>query len=155
MILRRYRPADAQGCHAVYLSAVRDGAHHHYTRAQRHAWAPHDMMEDWMPERLGQGTTWLAEATTGEIRGFITLRDDGHLDLFFVHAEEMGQGAAARLYDALLAEARSRGLPRLTTHASHYARRFLERRGWHVIAPESVLRHGVRIDRWEMAHDLS
>lgn len=149
MIIRRYHPDDTEGCFAVYLSAIRDGAHHHYSAAQRHAWAPHDMTSDWMPDRLEDGDTWVAEAS-GEIRGFLTLRADGHLDLFFVHVEVMGTGAAAHLYDTMLAAASAAGLTRLTTDASHYARRFLERRGWRLIAEESVLRNGAVLTRFKM-----
>lgn len=150
---RVLRPGEAEACYAVYYAAVHVGAASDYSEAERAAWAPDDAMLDGFPERLSGASTWVAEEN-GAILGFLTFRPEGYLDLFFVHPEARGRGAAALLYDRMLADAEARGLARLTVHASHLARRFLARRGWQVIAPEVVERHGVSLTRFEMALDL-
>jgi putative acetyltransferase len=150
VILRPGGPEDAAACHAVYVTAVREGAAPLYSLAERMAWAPFDTPEPWMAERLASGTTWLAEAD-GRLMGFLTATEAGHLDLFFVRPEARRGPVAPALYDAFAAWAAARGLTRLTTHASALARRFLERRGWQVVAEERVLRHGVELTRWAMA----
>ncbi len=55
------------------------------------------------------------------------------------------------LYDRMIETARDMGLEGLTTHASHLARRFLDRRGWAVVEEERNLRHGVWLTRF-LAH---
>lgn len=142
--------ADAPACHAVYLDAVRNGTSGHYTAREARAWAPSDEVEDWLPPRLEAGTTWIAWRTD-RAEGFLTVTDAGHLDFFFVRPDARGSGLAAALYDRMMELADTRGHDHLTTHASHLARSFLEKRGWRVIAKETALRNGVPLDRWEMA----
>ena len=153
-VFRRFRPADVAGAIEVYLDAVHNGTAPHYSEAERAAWAPRDGNYDhgeWTG-RLADGRTWVAE-TGATLQGFATLTRAGHLDLLFVRPGAWGAGVAGALYDRLLDDARDLGLTRLTTDASHLARRFLERRGWTVEAEERALRHGVRITRFAMRLD--
>lgn len=149
MIVCAGSAADAAACHRVYFSAVRVGAASHYSEAQRHAWAPSEVAEPWMAQRLGDGITWLAQGNDG-LAGFLTATPTGHLDLFFVVPEARRGPAAPLLYDTYLGWARTRRLTHLTTHASHLARRFLTRRGWQTRAEEQVRRNGVTLCRWQM-----
>lgn len=147
--IRDYSPDDASDCVAIYNDAVRNGTAPYYTAEEAAAWAPleHDL-PDWT-ERLGRHHTYLANSQDGP-QGFLTLTGDGHLDLFFVRPAARALGTAPMLYDRMIAEAQSIGLPRLTTHASHLARRFLERRGWTVTEEERTRRHGVWLTRFRM-----
>lgn len=149
LLIRRWLPEDAETSYRVYFDSVRVGAASHYTEEQRRAWVPSESMEDWWTPRLIDGTAWVAEDETG-LAGLIALRDDGHLDLFFVLSRARGAGAATALYDALMNEARARNLDQLTTDASHLARRFLERREWKLVAEETVTRSGVPLARFRM-----
>ncbi|MGG7644497.1 GNAT family N-acetyltransferase [Rhodovulum sp. YNF3179] len=147
--LRRYRAGDAAATHDVFFRAVHEGAGHHYSTAERAAWAPGPgMPRDW-PQRLGAHLTWVA-LKRRRVVGFATLGRDGHLDLFYVLPEAMGGRVAPALYDRLEAEARARALPRMDTAASHLARSFLARRGWAVLARQSVIRDGVPITNFRM-----
>ncbi len=141
--------ADAPACHAVYVDAVRNGTAGHYTSAQARAWAPIDTVEDWMPPRLEDGTTWITE-TDDRAVGFLTVTEGGHLDLFFVRPEWRKQGVAATLYETMMDWARTRGLETMTTDASHLARSFLERRSWRVVVGETTVRSGIELKRWKM-----
>ena len=81
-------------------------------------------------------------------------RDDGYLDFAYVAPDAMGQGVAKALYDAILAVAEKAGLARLTSEASHLARRFFERQGWRVVEEQSVARNGVTLTNFRMEIDL-
>ena len=151
-MIRPWKPEDAEASYAVYVDAVRNGAARHYDKAQRAAWVPSETIEPWWTSRLADETAWVAEDAEG-LTGLIALRQDGYLDLFFTRPRARGNGTASRLYDTLLEEAGRSGLRRLRTHASHFLRPFLERRGWQVIAPEDVHRFGVAMRRFEMALD--
>lgn len=146
--IRAINPADRAACGRVYLDAVRNGTDRHYTAEQARAWAPDDAARDW-GDRLFSGTTWVADGG-GAVRGFLTMIEAGHLDLFFVEPGWRGAGVASALYESALHWARARGHRRLTTHASLLARSFLIRRGWQVIAEEEAARHGVMLTRFEM-----
>ncbi|WP_068110435.1 GNAT family N-acetyltransferase [Tropicimonas marinistellae] len=141
--------ADAAACHAIYVDAVRNGTAPLYTPEQARAWAPSDTLEDWMPPRLAAGVTWVAE-DSGDAAGFLTVTPEGHLDFFFVRPPWHGSGIAAALYGEMSGWAATRGLSHMTTFASHLCRRFLEPRGWEVIAGETVQRNGQELERWKM-----
>lgn len=141
--------ADAAACHAVYVDAVRNGTAPHYSAREALAWAPSATLEDWMAPRLAAGITWVAQSGA-RAEGFLTVTPAGHLDFLFVRPEWRGTGLAAALYDRMADWAAAAGHDRLTVHASHLSRRFLARRGWQVVARESVARHGVDLVRWEM-----
>jgi len=154
LALRPYRAADQAACAAVFHRAVREGAARFYDAAQREAWAPAGSGADHAaPDRLLAQWCVVAERD-GRVAGFMSLTPRGYLDMAFVLPEEMGRGTAAALHDALLARARAAGLARLTTHASHLARRFFARQGWRVDAAETVAMRGQRLDRFAMSRDL-
>lgn len=148
-MIRRWRRTDAEASYAVYVDAVRNGTAEHYTRAQRRAWVPSEAIEQWWAPRLEAADAWVAEDKSG-LTGVISLRRDGHLDLFFVRPRARGDGTAVALYAMLLAEARTNRHERLTTHASLYLRPFLERRGWQVTDTEDTVRFGVPMRRFAM-----
>lgn len=146
--LRPYRAEDRAACAAVFFRAVREGAAGAYDAAQRAAWAPEGPVAGL--DRLRDQWCLVAERD-GAVAGFMAMTPAGYLDMTYVLPEEMGRGTAGLLYDALLAKARAAGLARLTVHASHLARPFLERRGWRVEAPERVERNGQTLERFAMS----
>ena len=67
-------------------------------------------------------------AVAEEVVGF-TLVTEGHIDMIFVDPETAGSGAGT----ALLAQAEAEGARSLECFRdNHQARRFYERRGWHL-----------------------
>jgi putative acetyltransferase len=151
-VIRPVRPDEVAQTYAIFRDAVRIGAAPFYTETERRAWAPSDTMPDGWRDRVLGATTWVAEGEDG-LAGFLSYAD-GYLDFFYVRPEARRGPAAPALYDRMLDEARAEGRTRLTTHASHLARRFLERRGWRVIEQEEVDRNGVLLTRFAMELDL-
>lgn len=153
--VRGFRAGDADALLAVFRRAVLEGAAAHYDGPQRAAWAgAADAPPAWA-ERLGGQMTLVAEDAAGRCAGFMTLGRDGHLDLAFVTPEAMGTGVAAALHDRLLVEAAALGLTRLTTDASHLARRFLLKSGWRETGRTDTDIDGTRLAGFRMEKRLA
>ena len=147
--IRRFMPDDAAALAALFYESVHKGARRAYDKAQRRAWAPRIPDTDEWRDRLSAQTVLVAERNDNPI-GFMTLREDGCIDLAFVAPDAIGQGVAKALYDDILEAAVQAGMPRLHAEASLMARPFFERQGWTVIAPETVVRDGVSLPRFRM-----
>jgi putative acetyltransferase len=65
-----------------------------------------------------------------------------------------GRGVASRLYDAVEAAARARGIQRPYTEASEPARRLFERKGFTVLERRDMMLRGVPIHNYRMAKTL-
>lgn len=151
--IRPYRDGDAPVLATVFERAVREGAAGAYDADQRAAWASAlDTPPDWA-QRLGEEITLVAERD-GHVAGFMTLGRDGFLDLAFVLPEAMGTGVAAALHDRVLAEAEARDLTRLTTEASHLARRFFLKQGWRELGAIEVELGGTTLTSFQMEKRL-
>ena len=84
----------------------------------------------------------------------MSLRDDGYLDLAYVLPEEMGQGTADALYDAVFKAAQTAKFSVLTTEASLLARPFFAKNGWRLDAEQEILRAGVALTNFRMSFQL-
>ena len=153
MRVRPYRPEDRAACKWVYFRAVREGAAAFCSEAERAVWAASPEPDFSVPDKLLDQWAWVSE-DEGQINGFMSLQHDGYLDMAFVLPEAMGKGTAAALYRSVLAQSTAAGLGRLTVHASHLARRFLEKRGWTVDAIEDHPVADQKLRRYCMSLDL-
>lgn len=154
MIIRRYTTADRAGCHRVYFKAVRDGASEFYDPAQRAAWAPNATPDLEQPDRLKDQLCWVAEQD-GEVSGFMSMTEAGHIDMAFVLPEAMGTGLSSELYERVLEDGQKIGLATLTVDASHLARRFFQKHGWRIEYQEDIDRSGVTLERFRMSLPLT
>lgn len=132
-VIRPYRPGDRAACQLIFYRAIMEGTGSCLTEAERAAWAGSPEPDLSEPDKLVGQWCWIAEED-GRATGFMSLCQDGLLDMAFVIPEVMGRGTAAALYDTLLAKARAEGLNRLTVLASDWSRSFLIKRGWQVDA---------------------
>lgn len=148
MIIRPYQPEDASALAQIFYDAVHLGTASHYTAAQRRAWAPLRPSAEVWTARLQGLTTFVA--ATPEPAGFMSLRNDGYLDLAFVAPDQHGRGAGSALHAAILAHARALNLPSLTVEASLAAHRFFLHHGWQDLARQSIARHGEQIENFRM-----
>jgi putative acetyltransferase len=152
--IRPYRQEDAAATAILFHETVRDAAGVGYDEAQRAAWAPRIPEAVRWHTRLSEAMTLVAEDATG-IVGFMSLRNDGYLDLAFVRGDRIGTGIAKALYDVLLQDAVMSGLNKLTTDASIKARRFFERQGWRLVREQHPVRRGIALTNYRMTLDLN
>ena len=153
MRVRAARAGDLPGLIDLYRATVHAIGAGHYTPQELTAWASDDLRpEDWAP-RLARNTALVAE-DDGTLLGFAELSPEGAVDMLYVHKDHQGRGVATALLAALEARARDRGLARLTTNASRIARPFFLRRGFALLASQTVERRGVAIENFAMEKAL-
>jgi putative acetyltransferase len=150
--IRPYDPSDLDALIALFRDSVRRVASRDYSPEQVLAWAPDDMDRERWAARCAAKPTWVAERG-GEPVGFTDLEPDGHIDMFYVHADHQGVGVASALLGRVESAARDAGIGRLFTEASKTARPFFERRGFRVIAAQTVRFNGqdfvnFRMEKW-------
>lgn len=149
MIIRPYVPDDLDGVIALFHASVRCVAIRDYTEDQVKAWAPDEADRERWASRRASRPTWVAEID-GALAGFTDLEPDGHLDMMYVHPDHQGRGVAGALLRQVETEAARLGLARLFTEASITARPFFERKGFRVIAPQTVRVRGQDLVNYRM-----
>ncbi|QND50133.1 GNAT family N-acetyltransferase [Rhizobium lusitanum] len=146
--IREYSPADAGATIDIFLRAIREIASKDYNPAQIDAWAKVDDAGVWAEWRASR-PTWLAIHDTQPV-GFADLKADGCLDMMFVHPDHQGKGVASLLLEAVEAAARGQGHRRIFTEASLTARPFFERKGFIVLAAQTVEKRGQTLPNFRM-----
>lgn len=161
--VRPLRDADIPTVIDVFRASVRLVALRDYTLDQVMAWAPDEIDPATWAKRYATRQAWVAEAAVAELRaagpragvfGFIELEGQDHLDMMYVHPAHQGQGAATALLIHLESAARLLGARRLRTEASITARPFFERRGFRLIAEQTVALRGQSFINFRMEKPL-
>jgi putative acetyltransferase len=153
--IRAYEPRDAADLADVFFRSVRQVAISAYTAIQVRAWAPEPRTAEWAHREVSDGRLVLVAANAEDRPvAYIDLEPDGHIDRLFCAPEAAGQGIASRLYDAVEAAARDRGIRSLFTEASELARRLFERKGFAVVYRQDLVVRGVPIHNYRMAKAL-
>jgi putative acetyltransferase len=147
--IRPYRADDVEALITLFRASVRDIRRRDYTESQVRAWEADDIDHKQFARRCAAKSTWVAESV-GRIGGFSDLERDGHIDMLYVHPDYQGCGVARTLLDHIENLARERGLDRLYTEASITARPVFERRGFHVIAAQTVTMRGESMTNYRM-----
>ena len=117
------------------------------------AWAPDEIDREAWAKRYRHRQGWVAEID-GALAGFSDLEPDGHLGMMYVHPDYQGCGVASALLAQIEETARTGGLGRLYTEASITARSFFERRGFRLIAPQTVFIRGEELVNYRMEKSL-
>jgi putative acetyltransferase len=146
--IRPYVAADCDFTIGIFLGAIREVASKDYSPAQVAAWGKVEDREAWARRRASR-PTWIGEHE-GVPVGFSDLEPEGHLDMLFVHPDYQGIGVASALVAKVESEAGKLGLTRLTAEASLTARPFFERRGFVVLARQTVEVRGQQLDNFRM-----
>lgn len=140
--VRPYQSGDALPLLALFRDTIRRVNHRDYSPRQIAAWAAEDIdTVEWTTRFHGRFVRVAVEA--GRPVGFAELAPNGHIDRVFVSADHQRQGIGQRLLEALLAEARRVGMPRVFTEASITARPFFAAHGFTVRTPQIVTLRGV------------
>ncbi len=155
MMIRRFVVDDAPRVCEIFYRSVREIACALYSREQIEAWAPTVPDSDrWLPNLL-EYKTFVATNDEGIVSAWISMTDEGYIDMLFCLPEAVGKGFAARLYATVEREAIVTGIQRLTAHASLLAQPFFAKHGWIVEKHEHHVRNGVALPRAEMSKTLN
>lgn len=136
----------------VMFDAVRNGSSL-YSEAHRQAWAPAPRYNDAWIKRLSEQHVAVGEAES-ELSGFITMRNDGYIDLAFIRPAAQGTGLFRKLYGKVEDEARTQAIARLWTHASLMAQPAFTAVGFDIVKHEVVDIGGLKFARAEMQKRL-
>lgn len=147
--IRLYRPGDVDALIDIFRSSVRLVAKRDYSPEQVLAWAPDEIDRSVWVEQYAGRPAWVAEID-GALVGFSDLEPDGHLDMMFVHPDHQGRGVASALLAEVEGAARHQGIDCIHTEASITARPFFERRGFQLLAPQTVSLRGQRFTNYRM-----
>ena len=137
LLIRAFEPKDAEATAQLFFQTIHTATGPAYDAAQRAAWASAPPETKAWCTRLSKMTTIVAKDSEG-LAGFMSLESDGHVDLAYVRADLVGQGAGKRLYEEIEAEALRKGIRRLYSEASELARCFFERQGWSLISKQHI-----------------
>lgn len=151
--IRDYRDEDTEAIMRLFHDTVHAVNGRDYSPEQVAVWAPAAMDRARWAASLARKRTFVAEEE-GTIVGFAELEGDGHVDRFYCHKEHQGQGVGTRLLATIEAEARRLGCPHLFAEVSITARPFFERRGFRVLAEQTVLLAGVAFVNYRMEKRL-
>ena len=144
MEIRKYKTGDAADLWEVFFGAIRHVCCRDYSDTQVKAWAPADFDQRAWNNRVENLNPYVA-LVNEEIAGYADLQDDGLIDHFFVGHRFQRQGVGNALMNTILAEARSRKMPRLYSHVSKTAKDFYCHYGFTVIRPNTETVRGVEL----------
>jgi len=153
ILIRDYRFSDLDALIALFHDSIRRVASRDYTAAQIMAWAPDTVDRDAWAAKRASRPTWVAEIENVVV-GFTDLEPDGHLDFMYVHPDYQGIGVATALLAKVEAEARALAISRFFAEVSITARPFFERRGFRVMAPQTVAIRGETLTNYRMEKSL-
>jgi putative acetyltransferase len=136
----------------VMFDAVRTGPSR-YTQQQRAAWVPVPRSGEPWDSRLAAQTIFLAEGEGG-VQGFMSIDDQGYIDLAFIIPAFQGSGLFRQLLGAVLAKARQMGVTKLETHASLMAQPAFSAMGFEIAEQQTVEIGSEKFDRFAMMMKL-
>jgi len=153
LIIRGLHRADVDAVIEVFRASVRIVARRDYSHDQVMAWAPDEIDAASWAARYDTRRGWVAELDS-QIVGFGELEGHEHLDMMYVHPAHQQRGVATALLQQIEAAARGLGARNLLTEASITARPFFERRGFLVVAPQTVTVRNQRFVNFRMTKSL-
>ena len=126
--LRPFLPADLPLLVDIYEESIAELTGEDYSESQQEAWIA--LAEDEsFAEKLTKGLTLVA-TVEGSPVGFIALKGNELIELFYVHPAVAGQGIGTMLYDAVEKLAGARGAARLVAEVSDNALPFFQKNGF-------------------------
>lgn len=151
--LRPYRADDAPLLLDLFKDTIRRVNCRDYTPEQIAAWTSEIKLEVWTA-KLASRWCVVAEANDGQLAGFADLEANGHLDRFYVHADQQRCGVGRALLAAVMQQANQRALPRVFSEVSITARPFFLKHGFRVITDQLVFSRGAAFLNYRMETTL-
>jgi putative acetyltransferase len=151
--IREGTRADLSVLQQLYYHTIRTVNRRDYSPPQIEMWSSFAWDEAGWLERLATQRFFVAlmEQT---VVGFASLEADGHIDLFFIHADYQGQRIGSRLMADLEAIVRQVNCPRMYAEVSVTARPFFQRQGFSIVEEQRVERQGIEFQRYLMEKPL-
>ena len=146
MALQPISPNDQQLLREIYRDAIESQAPALYSREQVQAWAALAWLPGVLDRTLVDGCGWIS----GDGDAFAMRYPKDRIALLYCRGRAARQGHGTALLNRLEADAWQDGCLRITTEASQLSRPLLERRGWRLIAPETITIAGVAFERYRM-----
>ena len=146
MLIRNFKPADADELRQVFYLSVHDLARNFYTPEQLDVWAPESYDKQSWLQRLSANNPFVA-TIDGQIAGFADLQSTGYIDQFFVASSFARRGVGATLMHHILGAALDRRIDHVYSHVSLAAEQFFSNHGFSVTE-----RRVVRVKDIEMAN---
>lgn len=143
---------DSAALAEVMFEAVRRGPSK-YTSAQLAAWVPEIRSGPEWSKRLMSQAIWVAEQDQVVV-GFMSLAENGYIDLAFIRPSHQGTGVFRGLYERMEQSARARGVKRLWVHASLMAQPAFSAMGFSAIEEQAIEVRGEVLRRFEMEKSL-
>jgi putative acetyltransferase len=155
MLIRPFKPQDANALAALFHASVREGGLGDYSSEQVSAWSP-EMPNPRRYHKQAEGRVFLvAENDKGEPIGYGDLEPDGHIDHLYCRPDAIGKGVGAALLEALQSAAKAAGLKVLFVEASEPAKRLFERRGFQLDHRREIEVNGVSIHNYRMTKTIA
>jgi putative acetyltransferase len=151
--LRPYRADDAPLLLDLFKDTIRRVNCRDYTPEQVAAWTSEIKLEVWTA-KLASRWCVVAEVNDGQLAGFADLEANGHLDRFYVHADQQRCGVGRALLAAVMQQAHEWQLPRVFSEVSITARPFFLKHGFRVITDQLVFSRGAAFLNYRMERTL-
>ena len=146
MVLRLIVPADAALLREIYADAIESQAPQLYSEQQVASWAALAWLPGVLDQTLKEGFGWIS----GGDAAFAIRHPRDRLALLYCRGRAARQGHGKALLDRIEADAIADGVTCLRTEASQFSRPLFERRGWRLVAPETITIAGVPFERYRM-----
>lgn len=127
--LRPFKPSDGAALAAVFRASILELTGEDYGPEQQDAWAAAADDEAAFANRLA-GLLTLVAVDGGTPVGFISVKDNAHVEMLYVHPGAAGRGVARLLCDAAETLGAARGSRRMSVDASDTALGFFQHRGY-------------------------
>ena len=146
MALRPIAPEDQPLLRDIYADAIESQAPLLYSEEQVRAWAALAWLRGVLDASFRDGSGWL----TTDGSAFAIRHPEERLSLLYCRGRASRRGHGSALLKQIEADALASGVRQLRTEASQFSRPLLERLGWYVEAPETILIGGVPFERYRM-----
>ena len=154
MKIRKYKTGDCAGIADLFFETVHTINAKDYTQSQLDVWADGKIdIAAWDKSFLEHNT--LVAEENNIIVGFSDMDDNGYLDRLFVHNDYQGKGIATAIMAEIERLAEIHGIPALSAHVSITAKPFFEKRGYHVVSENKVIRNGAELTNFIMGKPLA
>lgn len=150
IIVREYKPEDAQDLANIYYNTIHQINSQHYTAEQVNVWAPESSLNADRWARKFEKTKPFIAMIGNVVVGFAEFEANGHIDCFYCHHKYIGCGVGSALMKSIDEKASQNGIERIFAEVSITARPFFEKHGFTTIVQQTITRQDVQLTNYKM-----